>query len=305
MAKLDTSLVDGRVLRGSELPAAFGNRAFLLADGVFESMRFTAGHVPFLSLHVQRLHAALEAHGMNVPESLGEAALRESLEAWRATWGVQGDVRIRLTAYRAGEGAYAPETDDVAWVATAATMPESGFSLPPKGLDVDIFQDMVKHRSPISKFKNLASTVYIRAARHASQRGWGDALVLNPDQRIIESSRSNLFVVSNGVLYTPSLDDGCVGGIMRSVLIRTALDHGVKVYEAALTPQTLLQADELFLTNAVRGIEWVSSYKTKRYFHATAEKLANWIQEDVEAGASSAVGAAKAAGAAGTAVNPA
>ena len=116
---------------------------------------------------------------------------------------------------------------------------------------------------------------------HAAQRGWGDALVLNHEQRIIESSRSNLFVVSNGVLYTPSLDDGCVGGIMRSVLIRTALDHGIKVYEAALTPQTLLQADELFLTNAVRGIEWVSSYKTKRYFHAMAEKLAAWIQEDM------------------------
>ena len=70
---------------------------------------------------------------------------------------------------------------------------------------------------------------------------------------------------------------------MRSVLIRTAIDRGVKIYEAALTPQTLLQADELFLTNAVRGIEWVSSYKTKRYFHAMAEKLAMWIQEDIEA----------------------
>ena len=76
---------------------------------------------------------------------------------------------------------------------------------------------------------------------------------------------------------------------MRSVLIRTAMDHGVKVYEAALTPQTLLQADELFLTNAVRGIEWVSSYKTKRYFHAMSEKLANWIQDSVEAEAADAV----------------
>jgi branched-chain amino acid aminotransferase len=150
-------------------------------------------------------------------------------------------------------------------------------------LDVDIYQDFVKHPSPLSKFKNLAATVYVHAARHASNRGWGDALILNSEQRIIESSRSNLFVVSNGVLYTPSLDDGCVGGIMRSVLIRTALDHNVKVYEATLTPQTLLQADELFLTNAVRGLEWVSSYKTKRYFHATAEKLAGWIQDDLEA----------------------
>ncbi|MED5318178.1 MAG: aminotransferase class IV, partial [Bacteroidota bacterium] len=198
---------------------------------------------------------------------------------------VRSDVRIRLTAFRAGEGAYAPETDEVSWVATATTMNEEGFGLPAKGLDVDIYQDLVKHLGPLSKFKNLASTVYIHAARHAAQHGWGDALILNPDQRIIESSRSNLFVVSNGVLYTPSLDDGCVGGIMRSVLIRTAVDHGVKVYEAALTPQNLLQADELFLTNAVRGIEWVSSYKTKRYFHAIAEKLADWIQESVEADA--------------------
>ena len=70
---------------------------------------------------------------------------------------------------------------------------------------------------------------------------------------------------------------------MRAVLIRTAIDRGVKIYEAALTPQNLIQADELFLTNAVRGIEWVSSYKTKRYFHALAEKLAMWIQEDIEA----------------------
>ena len=51
--------------------------------------------------------------------------------------------------------------------------------------------------------------------------------------------------------------------------------------ECTLTPQTLLQADELFLTNAVRGIEWVASYKTKRYFHSMAEKLTAWIQEDL------------------------
>ena len=66
-----------------------------------------------------------------------------------------------------------------------------------------------------------------------------------------------------------------------SVLIRTAIERGVKIYEAALTPQNLIQADELFLTNAVRGIEWVSSYKTKRYFHSMAEKLTAWIQDDL------------------------
>ena len=47
MAKLDTLLVDGHLTSSNELPPAFANRAFLLADGVFESMRFTSGHVPF------------------------------------------------------------------------------------------------------------------------------------------------------------------------------------------------------------------------------------------------------------------
>ena len=70
MAKLDTLLVDGHLTSTNELPPAFANRAFLLADGVFESMRFTSGIVPFLALHVQRLHAALDAHGMTIPDSL-------------------------------------------------------------------------------------------------------------------------------------------------------------------------------------------------------------------------------------------
>ena len=243
-------------------------------------MRFTDGRVPFLGLHVARLHAALDAHGMNVPDSLHESHLTESLE--------RGGRRGRLTG-RAhspdrlprGPREYTPDTDDTSWVATVERMDARGYSLAPKGLDVDIYQDMHKHVSPVSRYKNIASTVYVHAARHARIQGWGDALILNADQKIIESSRSNLFVVSNGVLYTPSLDDGCVGGIMRAVLIRTALDRGVKVYECTLTPQTLLQADELFLTNAVRGIEWVASYKTKRYFHSMAEKLTAWLQEDL------------------------
>ena len=276
-------LLNGHIVGEQNAPRAFANRGFLVADGVFESMRFTDNRVPYLGLHVARLHAALAAHGMDVPDSLQESSLKESLEMWRQTWPFDGDARIRLTAYREGKGKYTPDTDDTSWVATVERMDTQGFSLAPKGLDVDIYQDMHKHVTPVSRYKNIASTVYVHAARHARIQGWGDALILNADQKIIESSRSNLFVVSNGVLYTPSLDDGCVGGIMRAVLIRTALDHGVKVYECTLTPQTLLQADELFLTNAVRGIEWVASYKTKRYFHSIAEKLTARIQDDLTA----------------------
>ncbi|MDA0729487.1 MAG: aminotransferase class IV [Bacteroidetes bacterium] len=273
-------LYNGKVQSMQSVGAPMETRAFLFADGCFESMRWTQGKVPFLSLHVGRLQAALSTRGIDFNPSLEEMALSASLQEWSKTWGFSGDARIRLTAWRAGEGAYLPTSDEVEWVATVEPMRECGFAIPDKGLDVDIYQDMVKPITPTSRFKNLSADVYVQAARHAKFKGWGDALILNQDQKIIESSRSNLFVVSNGVLYTPSLADGCVAGVMRAVVIRLALSHNVKVYECTLTPQALLQADELFLTNAIRGVEWVASYKTKRYFHTIAEKLSAWIQED-------------------------
>ena len=60
---------------------------------------------------------------------------------------------------------------------------------------------------------------------------------------------------------------------MRATVINLAIRMGIKVFECNLTPQELLKADEVFLTNAVQGIKWVSSYRTKRYFNKTASKL--------------------------------
>ncbi len=98
-------------------------------------------------------------------------------------------------------------------------------------------------------------------------------LITNGNMEIIESSNSNLFIVSNGVLYTPSLENGCLAGTMRMQIINLALANGVKVYESPILPQNLLSADEVFLTNATRGVVWVSGYRTKRYFNNTSRKL--------------------------------
>jgi branched-chain amino acid aminotransferase len=100
-----------------------------------------------------------------------------------------------------------------------------------------------------------------------------DALIQNHLSNIVESSHSNLFLVSNRVLYTPGLDSGPVGGVMRASVINAALRNGYKVYECNITPQEMLRADEMFLTNTIRGIQWVASYKSKRYFHETAKEL--------------------------------
>ena len=122
-------------------------------------------------------------------------------------------------------------------------------------------------------FKNIDAQIYIQAAIYAQEKNIGDVLILNSDDNIIEATSSNVFLVSGGELYTPKLSSGPVGGVMRATVINIAISLGIKVFECNLTPQELLKADEVFLTNAVEGIKWVSSYRTKRYFNKTATKL--------------------------------
>jgi len=61
------------------------------------------------------------------------------------------------------------------------------------------------------------------------------------------------------------------------------LENGVKVYECTISPQHILSCDEIILTNAIQGIKWVSSYRTKRYFHKIADKLISFLNEDLKA----------------------
>ena len=114
---------------------------------------------------------------------------------------------------------------------------------------------------------------YIMAALAAKEKGLDDLFLTDQRGQILESSSCNVFVISNGVLYTPGLEEGCLAGTMRMQIINLALANGIKVYESSLMPQHLLAADEIILTNAIRGINWVGGYRTKRYQNNIARKL--------------------------------
>ena len=151
------------------------------------------------------------------------------------------------------------------------------FVLNPEGKNIDMYPDMRKQYTKLSPFKTLNTQIYVMASVWAKKQGLDDALIQNDQLAIIEASSSNLFIVSNGVLYTPAVTDGCLGGVMRMNIINLAIAHNYKVYECRLTPQNLLVADEIFLTNSICGLQWISSYKTKRYFNTVTKKLTDLL----------------------------
>ncbi|HET6990170.1 MAG TPA: aminotransferase class IV, partial [Bacteroidia bacterium] len=150
-----------------------------------------------------------------------------------------------------------------------------------KGMSVELYQDIRKPINKLSTLKTANSQLYVLAALYAKKMNVDDAILINHNGNVIEATGSSLFAVKNGVLYTSPLSEGCVAGVMRGVIMEIAKENRIAVYEVPLPLSIMLNSDEIFLTNAVRGIQWVSSYKAKRYFNNTAKKFQELLNRRV------------------------
>ena len=142
----------------------------------------------------------------------------------------------------------------------------SGFN--ENGLVIGIFPQGQKSVDDFSRLKSANFLLYSVAARFAKAQRWNDALVLNTDNGIADSTIANVFIVKNGKLITLALDQGAVAGVMRAYLLK----H-LDVKEAFVSTADILDADEVFLTNAIRGIRWVQSMDSQRYSNNFATQV--------------------------------
>ncbi len=258
------------------------NRAFHYGDGVFETMRIVGGHICFLDAHWMRLMEGLKVLRISMPNQLGRDLLEQAVKELIDRNGMP-NARCRLTVFRDSPGYYRPERNDGAFTIELSPVEKDTYILNERGYTVDLYPEMRKSVNFLSVHKTLASQFYVMANLWCIEHHLDDCLLQNDRGNIIESSTGNAFIVSNGVLYTPSLADGCLGGIMRMQVINIALENGIKVYESSLTPQNLLVADELFFTNAAKGVQWVGAYRTKRYGHRMALRLQDLLVAKVRA----------------------
>lgn len=255
------------------------NRAFRFGDGFFESIRVFNGKALFLENHFARVIDCCKQLKFDIPENFTCELLAQHINGLLQRNQINRGGRVRITFYRKATGFYLPKSNDLGYFIEAEPLIDNEFVLNPIGKTVDIFTDLKKDIHKLSIYKTLNAQLYIMAALTAKEKGLDDSLIQNSKQAIIESTSSNLFIVSNGVLYTPSLSDGPVAGTMRMNIINLAIDQKIKVYECTLNPQNLLAADEVFLTNAVRGIEWVASYRTKKYMNVMAKRMMSVLNE--------------------------
>lgn len=273
---------NGTILTNDAPTIHAGNRGHLYGDGVFESIRIMNGVPLNMENHIRRMTEGAKAIKMR-PASFYTTQFFEEriIELCQKSEITEGG-RCRISLDRVTGGAYKPDSNEATYFIEVYPYETNNFELNSKGLEIDQYSEIKKTKNFLSNYKTKSGLIYVMAAINATERKLDDVLIANDRGGILESSSCNLFVVSNGVLYTPGLEEGCLAGTMRMQIINLALTNGIKVYECNILPQNLLAADEIFFTNAIRGVNWVSGYRTKRYFNNMARKFVALLNDHWE-----------------------
>lgn len=241
------------------------NRGLYYADGLFETIRLVNGKVHLLELHLKRLLGGMKQLGLLPNESLQKEHLTQMITELAALDKIE-NARIRLTVYRRAGGAFIPETDEVDWVCTLTEIDNDGFKLNRKGVLMDVYTDKVKSSDIRLPYKPLNSNFYVQAGRKARDEHWEEAFILNERREIIESIHANVFYIKGEKVFTPPLSSGCLPGTMRALIVHLLQKQGIQIVERVLKPEELFDIDELFLTNSIKGIQWVGAYRSKRFY---------------------------------------
>jgi len=252
--------LDGKIIPWREAQTHVLTHGLHYSSSVFEGERAYGGNIFLSEKHSARLIKSAEMVHMPMPVDLDaiENAKREVLEANGFK-----DAYVRAFAYLGGEQMGIDTTKCVTHFAVAAWTDWQSYFDPAerkKGLTLAT----VPTRRPPPECMRVHSKsagnyqMSMIAKREAHALGAYDALMLDWEGYVAESSGANIFMVKDGVILTPNADR-FLNGLTRQTIIQIARDNGYTVDDTQrILPEELIRADEIFLTGTAAEISLVS-----------------------------------------------
>lgn len=246
---MNTDLVDEADARISVF-----DHGLLYGDGVFEGIRVYDEKVFELAAHVKRLFDS--AHVIRLPLAMSRQELCDAVETTVRANGIR-DGYVRLIATR-GRGTLGLDPlictggNLIIIADTIQLYPEELYE---KGMRVVSATTIRTHPLAFpSQVKSLNYLNNIMAKMEAVDSGVPEAIMYNLEGYVAEATGDNVFIVRDGVVLTPPIEAGGLGGITRSVVIRLARELGIEVVEKNLTRYDLYVCDEFFLTGTAAEV---------------------------------------------------
>lgn len=245
--------INGKIVDTAAAAIPVDNSAFRYGAGLFETMLVLDGNIRLRQYHWDRLFAGMQQLGFLVPKLFTPSMLEEEVLRTVSKNKLEARCRVRLQVYGGSGGIFGPDDKRPLYVIECYSLEPDTILLNNNGLVVGIAAGISKSNDSLSNLKSGNALVYAMAARQAKENKWNDVLVCNAAGNVIESAIANIFWVKDGTVFTPPLSEGCVAGVMRRHIL-----HAIPgIAETPLTTAALATADEVLLSNAIKGVKWV------------------------------------------------
>ncbi|MCA6440391.1 MAG: aminotransferase class IV [Sediminibacterium sp.] len=271
--------LNGKMVESRYPVLSADNRSFRYGDGFFETIRWE-GNTAFLwEYHVKRFFSTLDGLAFVTPQWWDEAFLRSSIQALVVKNKHERQARIRCTVYRGEGGIYDANTNTPQLIIQSWPLEGGLFDLNSNGLDINIFSNAIKTADGYSAYKTNSALPYIMAAQFAKANRYNDAILRNQWGRVADTTIANIFIIHDNKIITPPLSEGCVNGVFRKFLLETLDKIGFQAQEFAVSEDILKNANQVFLTNAIKGIRWVNSIGSTHYSNQLIGQLVQEIRK--------------------------
>lgn len=261
-------------LLSSDSNISNANRAFLYGDGVFETLKIVNNKILFLEDHYFRLMASMRIVRMQIPNNFTLEYIEEQILSLAKANDCADSARVRFTVFRNDGGFYLPITRTVSFLIQISPLDKTHYSFSDANYEVDLYKDFFITKQLLSTIKTTNKIINVTGSIFADENDLQNCLLLNNEKNVVEALNGNLFMLMGNKLITPSIEEGCLNGIIRKQIIQIAKKiENIEVLEQSISPFDLQKADELFITNVIIGIQPITKYRKKEYKTDFAKEL--------------------------------
>ncbi len=265
---------NGKIFSENELIIGPQNRGLRYGDGIFETIKYKNGNLILKEEHFARLWKGMQMLQFDIPKLLSPEKLENEITNLLHKNKLEA-ARVRLTIIRGDGGIYDAKNHTANYIIEAIKLPEDNGPLNTNGLQLCLYEDAKKSIDAFSNLKTNNYLPYFMGALYAKAKKCNDALIVNSNGNICDSTIANVFYIKEKIVYTPALTQGCVAGVMRKYLIEKIRKLGFTVHESIVTKADLVAADEIFLTNSIYNIRWVAGIEDKKYTNQIIWKISD------------------------------
>lgn len=233
-------IFNGVIMSASDIPFNSVKRAFRFGDSWFETMRFENGEIRLWNYHKERLLKAFPACSFKLDQ------VPLFIENYISQVGGQ-NYRIRLTVFRIDGDLYMAETNNFGYLIEFSELKTIDYH----NSIIDISNRIQVFSKRLFPGKTGNSSVYILAEDERKERGLTQIILMNERDEIVETSNSNIFWRKGNAWYTPSLESGCVEGVMRKKFMEVLNSNGYICNEVLSKQDELENCDEICVSNAI------------------------------------------------------